>query len=46
MGSRTVKIDPNCELTEFVGRYQPDSDADIMPHVSSITIACDLYVGE
>jgi 5-oxoprolinase (ATP-hydrolysing) subunit A len=41
-----MKIDLNCDMGESFGRYQLGSDADIMPHVSSISIACGLHAGD
>ncbi|NSW50963.1 MAG: 5-oxoprolinase subunit PxpA [Anaerolineae bacterium] len=41
-----MKIDLNCDLGESFGRYVLGDDAGIMPHISSVNIACGAHAGD
>ena len=41
-----VQIDLNCDMGESFGRWELGADAEIMPHVSSVNIACGAHAGD
>jgi UPF0271 protein len=39
-------IDLNCDVGESFGTWQLGADDDLLPHVSSVSIACGLHAGD
>ena len=40
------KVDLNCDMGESLGIYTLGSDEQIMPHISSVNIACGFHAGD
>ncbi len=43
---RTLRIDLNCDMGESFGAYRLGRDEEVMPHVTSISIACGYHAGD
>lgn len=41
-----MRIDINCDMGESFGRWELGADADVLPHVSSASIACGAHAGD
>ncbi len=41
-----MRIDLNCDLGESFGRYELGEDAEVMPLVSSVNVACGMHAGD
>lgn len=41
-----VQVDLNCDLGESFGAYRLGADAEIMPYVTSVNIACGYHAGD
>jgi UPF0271 protein len=41
-----VQVDINCDMGESFGRWEIGSDAAVMPHVTSASIACGAHAGD
>ena len=42
----SVHIDINCDMGESYGRWKLGHDEEIMPHITSATIACGFHGGD
>lgn len=44
--SRATSFDLNCDMGESFGVYRLGSDRDLLPYVSSVSIACGFHAGD
>lgn len=42
----TVRVDINCDMGESFGRWTLGHDAEVMPHVTSVNVACGFHGGD
>ena len=40
------KIDINCDLGESYGRFKIGQDSEMMPHITSVNVACGFHAGD
>lgn len=43
---RTLAVDLNCDLGEGFGRYDLGSEAEMMPLITSVNVACGFHAGD
>mgnify|MGYP000191079878 FL=1 len=41
-----MRIDLNCDLGESFGNYTLGMDAEVIPYVSSVNVACGYHAGD
>lgn len=41
-----VRVDLNCDMGESFGAWSVGSDSDVLPHVTSINVACGFHAGD
>ena len=41
-----MHVDVNCDMGESFGRWELGGDADVMPHITSASVACGAHAGD